>query len=145
MVIPPEVPLISRQRLLDVLQESVAAGSSTVITGRAGTGKSMLTTDFARQCGRRVAWYKVDAPEINLSVFLEYLVASVARENPGFGERSLSHRHPAHSPNVTSLVESYIYDLEKLAEPLLLVVDDLHLVYDAEWVIPFFQRLLGLL
>jgi ATP/maltotriose-dependent transcriptional regulator MalT len=28
---------------------------------------------------------------------------------------------------------------------LLIVVDDLHLIYDAEWVVPFFRRLLPLL
>src|SRR5262249_9126549 len=47
--------------------------------------------------------------------------------------------------DVSALAESCIYDLETLAEPLLLVFDDLHLVYDADWVIPFFQRLLSLL
>jgi ATP/maltotriose-dependent transcriptional regulator MalT len=30
-------------------------------------------------------------------------------------------------------------------EPLLIVIDDLHLLYDAEWVVPFFGRLLPLL
>jgi LuxR family maltose regulon positive regulatory protein len=30
-------------------------------------------------------------------------------------------------------------------EPLLLVIDDLHLIYDAPWVVPFFRRLLPLL
>jgi LuxR family maltose regulon positive regulatory protein len=72
-------------------------------------------------------------------------VASVARENPGFGEKSFSHQDQSASLNVSTLVDSFICDLEKLADPILLVVDDLHLVYDADWVIPFFQRLLGLL
>src|SRR5262249_55916948 len=101
MMIPTEVPLITRQRLLNVLQESLASGSSTIISGRAGTGKTMLAIDFARLCGRRVAWYKVDAPEVNLSNFLDYLVASVARNAPGFGEKSLSHRHLAFSLDVS--------------------------------------------
>ena len=30
-------------------------------------------------------------------------------------------------------------------EPLVLVIDDLHLIYDADWVIPFFHHLLPLL
>src|SRR5262245_56748482 len=93
MMIPSDVPLTSRQRLLDVIPESLTAGSSTGISGRAGTGKTMLAMEFARRCGRKVAWYKVDAPEISLSVFLKYLVACVARENPGFGDKTGSHSH----------------------------------------------------
>jgi LuxR family maltose regulon positive regulatory protein len=151
ITIPQDAPLITRQRLLDVLDESLASGSSTVVSGRAGTGKTIMSTDFARRSGRRVAWYKVDAPEVDLNGFIEYLVASVARECPGFGERTLARRPDASGlaetpgPAVTALVETFIYELEKLAEPLLLVFDDLHLVYDAVWVFPFFQRLLTLL
>jgi LuxR family maltose regulon positive regulatory protein len=145
MTIPPDAPPITRQRLLDVLYESLSSGSSTVISGRAGTGKTMLATDFARRCGRRVAWYKVDAPEVNLNNFIEYLVESVARETPGFGARTLSRLFDPSDSDVSTLAEAFVYDLEKLADPLLLVFDDLHLVYDADWVVPFFQRLLSLL
>ncbi len=145
ITIPIEAPHISRSRLLDALQGSLNSGSSTVISGRAGTGKTMLATDFARGCGRQAAWYKVDAPEVNLPEFMEYLVASVARVSPGFGVKTLTRHRQSFGPNVSELVESFIYDLERLAEPLLVVFDDLHLVYDAEWVVPFFQRMLTLL
>src|SRR5262249_18286881 len=47
--------------------------------------------------------------------------------------------------NIAELAEAFIYDLERQAEPLVLVIDDLHLIYDADWVIPFFHRLLPLL
>ncbi len=44
------------------------------------------------------------------------------------------------------LAEAFLYELQECrGEPLLIVVDDLHLVYDAEWVVPFFRRLLPLL
>lgn len=145
MTIPPEAPPISRQRLLDALQGSLNSGGSTVISGRAGTGKTMLATDFARCCGRRVAWYKVDAPDGDLRVFMEYLVESVARESPGFGGKTLAHHSQSTGQSVSALVEAYIQDLERLEEPLLVVFDDLHLVYDADWVVPFFQRMLTLL
>ena len=32
-----------------------------------------------------------------------------------------------------------------MIRPLLMVIDDLHLIYDAGWVVPFFRRLLPLL
>ena len=47
--------------------------------------------------------------------------------------------------DIAALAEAYAYDLERLAEPLVLVIDDLHLIYDADWIVPFFHRLLLLL
>jgi ATP/maltotriose-dependent transcriptional regulator MalT len=47
--------------------------------------------------------------------------------------------------NMTGLAESLAYELEQAAIPLLIALDDLHLVYDAEWVAPFFSRFSPLL
>jgi LuxR family maltose regulon positive regulatory protein len=94
----------------------------------------------------RVAWYKVDAPDISLSVFIEYLVASVARVRPGFGSEALAGQLQSSGELIVpALAEAYVYDLERQAEPLILVIDDLHLIYDADWLVPFFHRLLPLM
>jgi hypothetical protein len=47
--------------------------------------------------------------------------------------------------DVPLIVESLVNELLQRDEPLLIVLDDLHLVYDEEWVAPFFRRLLPLL
>jgi LuxR family transcriptional regulator, maltose regulon positive regulatory protein len=154
ITIPPENPRVCRQGLLDTLQENLESRHATVITGRAGTGKTMLAVDFARRYMGRAAWYKVDAPDMSLPVFLEYLVASVARVFPGFGRQTLEcqarssgigRNGGGHDFDIAALAEAYVYDLERYAEPMVLVIDDLHLIYDAEWVIPFFHRLLLLI
>src|SRR5262245_65014421 len=89
ITIPNEAPNVSRQGLLDTLRENLKSCHATVINGRAGTGKTMLAIDFVRRYVRRAAWYKVDAPDMSLPVFLEYLVASVACVRPGFGRQTL--------------------------------------------------------
>lgn len=143
---PTELPRVSRERLLKTLRESVAACNSTVIVGRAGTGKTMLATDFARQSGRRAVWYKVDAPDAELKTFFQYLCVSVATARAGFGRKTLARLGETVSgEDVPLLVEYFVYELLESDEPLLIVVDDLHRVYDAEWVVPFFRRLLPLL
>src|SRR5262245_1775787 len=83
--IPNESPHLSRVRLLRRLSESLNSSCTTIVTGRAGHGKTMLAADFARRCERNVAWYKVDASDADLRVFLYYLVMVVARQRPGFG------------------------------------------------------------
>ena len=144
---PGEQPRLSRARLLNMLHGSLSNCTSTIVNGRAGTGKTLLATDFARRCGRRVSWYKVDAADGDLQVFFKYLVESVRRWRPGFGQEALMQLvETATLEDIPVLAEAFVYELlEQKGEPLLMVIDDLHLVYDAEWVVPFFRRLLPLL
>jgi LuxR family maltose regulon positive regulatory protein len=147
--LPDESPRVSRPRLLNTLHASLSACTSTVINGRAGTGKTTLAADFARRCGRRIAWYKVDAPDADLRVFFQYLIESVRRQRPCFGQETLVPLvETATIEDMPVLAEAFVFELLESkgnGEPLLIVIDDLHLVYDAEWVVPFFRRLLPLL
>jgi LuxR family maltose regulon positive regulatory protein len=143
---PAELPRVARERLLVTLSESVEGCNSTIVAGRAGTGKTMLANDFARRSGRRVAWYKLDAPDSELSVFLRHLCASLGGARPGFGEQTLARLGADAAPeDVPLAVEYLVYELLESNEPVLVVIDDLHLVYDAEWMVPFFRRWLPLL
>jgi LuxR family maltose regulon positive regulatory protein len=148
ITLPAETPRLSRRRLLDALDESMSCCTSTVIYGRTGTGKTMLATDFAGRSDRRVAWYKVDASEVDIHAFLQYLVAAVRNQHPGFGRKTLALLSSSGAmPDAALLAESFVYEMTMLEaeEPLLIVIDDLHLLYDAEWIVPFFGRLLPLL
>jgi LuxR family transcriptional regulator, maltose regulon positive regulatory protein len=154
ITIPTDTPPVCRQGLLDALQENLKSCHAAIINGRAGTGKTMVAVDFVRRHVAPAAWYKVDAPDMSLPVFLEYLVASVAQARPGFGRQTLDCWARSSGAggaevggefNIAELAEAFIYDLERQAEPLVLVIDDLHLIYDADWVIPFFHHLLPLL
>ena len=147
VTVPRQAPHVSRPRLLRLLGEGLDSCTSTIITGRAGTGKTMLAKDFARGCGRRAAWYTVEASDGELPIFFRYLVEGIGRQRPGFGRGVLSHF--AGSPgfdDIPSLAEAFLYELQECrGEPLLMVVDNLHLIYDAVWVVPFLRRLLPLL
>jgi LuxR family maltose regulon positive regulatory protein len=155
--IPAPVNHIPRPRLLNLLHESLKFRVSTIIYGRAGSGKTVLATDFAGTCGRPVAWYKVDAPDGDLKVFFQYLISGIRRERPAFGQenllpllRSAEVAEGAEVYRIPRLAEAFIYELQNGAGggdngPLLIVIEDLHLVCDAQWVVPFFQRLLPLL
>src|SRR5262245_42725961 len=129
ITIPTETPLVCRQGLLDTLRENLKSCQATVINGRAGTGKTMLAVDFVRRHVARAAWYKVDAPDMSLPVFLEYLVASVAQAQPGFSCQTLVCRARSSGTggveagaeiNIAELAEAFVYDLERRAEPLVL-------------------------
>jgi ATP/maltotriose-dependent transcriptional regulator MalT len=148
IAIPSPTASVQRPRLLALLNQSLHSCTSTIVTGRAGSGKTSLAIDFAERCGRRVAWYKVDAPETQLRNFFEYLISSIQSKRPGFGSYSLSSliEQPLDIGQIPSIADVFLYELElNSSNPLLIVIEDLHLVCDAEWLVPFFRRLLPLL
>jgi LuxR family transcriptional regulator, maltose regulon positive regulatory protein len=144
---PTEPPRLSRSRLIETLQKSVSSGTSTIVTGRAGSGKTALAVDFAAKCGRPVAWYKVDAPEADPRLFFEYLIASIREQQPAFGAYALMPLINQDMDRIAWLTDAFIYELAEGedAGPLLIVIEDLHLVFDSDWLMPFFSRLLPLL
>ena len=145
---PARMPRVSRSRLLSTLERSMAAGTSTIISGRAGTGKTSLASDFAQKCGRPVAWYKIDAPDADPLVFFSYLISSIQECRPRFGKKLLMPLLAVGELElVDRLAEAFVYELAEgeTAGPLLIVIEDLHLVSDADWLVPFFSRLLPLL
>lgn len=144
---PDAIASLSRERLLTLLSNSLSSCAATILSGRAGTGKTSLAVDFALKCGRASAWYKVDAPDSELPVFFNYLLASIREQRPGFGSPTLaSLLENAKGDGVAKLAEVFVYELgENDQSPLLIVIEDLHQVCDAEWLVPFFRRLLPLL
>jgi LuxR family maltose regulon positive regulatory protein len=144
---PAQLPSISRQRLLSMLQNNLESCVSTVISGRAGAGKTTLAVDFARICSRPVAWYKVDAADVELSIFFEYLIACIRRHIPKFDDSAvLSQLAAEKTDDISLLAENLVYELLEIADnSLLIVIEDLHLICDAKWLVPFLQRFLPLL
>jgi len=147
LTLPSATARLTRRRLLRVLDAHLASYNATIVNGRAGTGKTVLAADFARHVQRAVAWYKVDAADSDLRTFCEYLIETVRRLRPSIVPgRLLELARIIESVRAERLAEAFVFQLsEGHAEPLLIVIEDLHLVYDTDWVVPFFRRLLPLL
>lgn len=145
---PARKPRLSRSRLLITLEKSMAAGRATIISGRAGTGKTALALDFAQKCDRPVAWYKIEAPDADPRVFFNYLIGSIRECRPGFGMKLLMPLLEIGEVDfIDRLVDAFVYELAEgeRDDALLIVAEDLHLVSDSDWLVPFFTRLVPLL
>ncbi|MGQ0760513.1 MAG: AAA family ATPase [Acidobacteriota bacterium] len=157
ITVPTQKPRTSRPRLLDVLTDNLTNYTATIVNGRAGTGKTTLSAEFARRATRSVCWYKVDAADAELGVFCQYLISTLRFQRPRLKAERLMEivgslmeiTESVETDRAEVLAEAFVFQLAEPRqageEPLLIIIEDLHLIYDAEWVVPFFHRLLPLL
>ncbi len=136
--------IIARARLVAHVEKSLAQFSSTLVTGRVGTGKTTLAAEFAKQKDYGVAWYKIETLESEWKVFLAYLTESL-RQSQADSEL-FQQIETADEIENSSITESLAarFALLETEKPLLVVLDDLHSVYDADWFSEFFNALLSL-
>ncbi len=132
-----DVP-VERPRLIEHLEKSAAQFSATLITGRAGMGKTILAADFAAQHGSRTAWYKAESADAEWRVFSSYLLGSLNRCCPNFNHDEFN----AGETEVSAMSEILAaqFNCAAAGEPLLIVLDDLHSVFDAVWFTDFFSN-----
>lgn len=133
MRIPKFYDHISRPRLIELLKKFSAQNGATLITGRAETGKSALAAEFAGNY-RRVAWYQLDAAETDWNLFARYFAAIFDED---FEELKDS------AGEILVFIERLFANFAaKSDEPVLIVLDDVHNIFDAAWFAEFFVSLL---
>jgi len=135
--VPSFAAPVARPRLIEQLKKSSAQFSATLITGRAGMGKTILAADFAVQSRCPVAWYKAETADIDWKVFSNYLLGSLKRCCPEFN----SETSIIENSEVSVVTENLAAGFNCAAEdqPFLIVLDDLHSVFDADWFTDFFN------
>lgn len=141
--IPKFANVTSRPRLTELLEKNFEQFSATIITGRAGTGKTALASEFSRKY-ERVAWYSVAGSDCDWKVFSSYFQA-------GFKDSRLTIKGGENIEINESVIVQYLENLFSrlnvtgTKKPLLIVLDDLHHIYDCAWFADFFNHLLGFL
>lgn len=141
---------VRRPRLFAHLEKSLAHFSATLLTGRTGTGKTALAADFAR-CGLErgdygaVAWYKTETTDGEWAVFSSYFAESL-KACKKVSPSARTRKNLARLDRNQSVTDALAAEFAALREdkPLLVVLDDLHSVFDAAWFAEFFNALLGL-
>ena len=138
--IPQTGRTIARPRLDDLLEKSLSQFCGTLVSGRAGTGKTVLAADFARQRGC-AGWYTIESSDSDWAAFSAHFAACV-RE--AAGQRS---ERPAVTGGTDTeiaqfLVGTFAPVAAKANKQFLIVLDDLHKIFDAEWFGRFFHLLL---
>ena len=113
---------VSRPLLLGRLS-AAAPGSVTLLCAPAGSGKSVLLRSWAAGSEHAVAWVAVERGERDAQRFWLRLIDAVA---DAVGDDVIERVSPAPRLAGTAVVERLLAQLERLAAPLDLVIDDLH-------------------
>jgi LuxR family maltose regulon positive regulatory protein len=128
---PPMRPgLVSRVRLLDWLEASAAA-PVVAICGPAGYGKTVLAAEWAKRDPLPFVWLSIDRHDNDPAVLLTYLAVGLDRVEPidptVLGV--LASRGASISQTVLPRLGAA---LSSKALPVLVVLDDVHLLHDRE-------------
>lgn len=133
--IPRSDNLIERPRLTELLNRSLSRFSAAIISGRAGTGKTTLAAEFASM-SERSGWCSLDSADADWHIFSAHFAAAVSKASN------------IESGSKTESGEAYIEDflISVCSGPDvvdLIVLDDIHHLFDAPWFNDFFSLLIG--
>jgi ATP/maltotriose-dependent transcriptional regulator MalT len=118
---------LPRPRLLERLAEATARELVLVCTP-AGFGKTTLLGDWARHSGRPVAWLSLDQDDNDPARFWRHVAAALDGVRPGIAERVAGLLGPPAPASFEGLMTALINELAAQPGPVLLVLDDYHLV-----------------
>lgn len=128
MVPRPPKPLVERPRLFELLNEGIE-GPLTLISAPAGAGKTSLLASWLALEPREVAWL-APRPQLPEAAFWAELLAAVHQVAPPRSalRRLAGPRSGTPAPFVVELLNGFA----ELEEPMVVIVDDFHLVKGAE-------------
>jgi LuxR family maltose regulon positive regulatory protein len=119
--------VVPRPHLLERL-EAGRRHPLTLVSTPAGYGKSTLLSGWLAAAPCRTAWVSLDDGDGDPGVFLAYVVAALEGACPDAFRRTRALLGAADLPPTRVLSSSLVNELDALSEPLILVLDDYHLV-----------------
>jgi len=141
---PVRPETLHRGRLLDWLSRHVRRRLSFVVAD-AGYGKTTLLADFTQRGNVRCLWFKLDHTDGDWVTFINYLIAAYREAVPDFGRVTLPllANIAAANPTREVVLGTFMSELGRLTEePMLLILDDYHLVDESSDVQLIMSRLL---
>lgn len=144
--IPTLETAIARPRLEELLEKSCAQFGATLVSGRAGTGKTTVAANFSAGY-RNVAWYSVESADSDWSVFSHYFNAALMK-TASFGQSAEVSIFQTDDESPQAEVSRFVSDLFSQVpgntknSPLLIVLDDIQHLFDTDWFTDFFTLLL---
>ncbi len=127
----PRRRLVQRAGITDQLNVGAAEGARLVLVAApAGFGKTTLLVQWlaAEASQHRVAWLALDSGDADIGMFLTDLVAAIQTAEPQAGVDALALLEAGGTVQTNDVLVSLINDLDVLAGPMIVALDDYHVI-----------------
>jgi len=126
----PRHQTVERPRLHDLLRLGCSL-PLTLVVAPAGWGKSTLVADWLRQDRIAAGWVSLDGGDDDPKRFWRYLLLAAGQASPGAGTAALRRLDAAGSDVLRDVLPTFVNEMTSSDAPLVLVLDDYHLVTSA--------------
>ena len=133
LTVPQPRPARVPRPRVDERLARVWTSTVTLVSAPAGFGKTTALAHWwaaAAEPGRSLAWVSLDHRDNDPMLFWSYVVAAVRRAAPGFGDAAAALLDAA-SPSADDVATCLLHDLHDLTVELAVVLDDYHVINDA--------------
>jgi ATP/maltotriose-dependent transcriptional regulator MalT len=144
---PPDLrpSRIKRERLIERLNSNLDLSASFVCAGP-GWGKTTVAAEFLNRTDRAAVWYDLDSSDADIALFFQYLVQAVRQVAPDFGRSTLDMLRSGAGTRPEQLADLFLYELsEAFEQELIIVLDNIHHAFAADWSAAVLYRILPLL
>ncbi len=138
---PLPADFLPRPRLLELLEKG-RENPLTLVSAPAGYGKSNVVCHWLDSTDWLSAWISLDRDDGDLPRFLEYLGAAIESLGQGSGRNVQALAYQSSLPPMETVVRIVSNELDSIPEPVILVLDDYHLIPTSSSVHEFFIQLL---
>jgi ATP/maltotriose-dependent transcriptional regulator MalT len=136
--------LIKRERLTQRLQNNLGLSATFVCAGP-GWGKTTAAAEFIKSTPVPSVWYELDNSDADIAVFFRYLVRAIQQAGVDFGRSTLDLLSSGGASYQEQLADLFLYELsEAVKKELIVVLDNVHHIFSAEWTAQILQRILQL-
>lgn len=133
LFMPPVQPgLVTRPRLLEALDEAWQSGRQLILfSAPPGYGKTTLLSEWIASGRIPAVWLSLDEEDNDPTRFFQYVVLALKQHLPAL-EELLSALNAPQAANLESLTAELVNHLVLVQEPLLLVLDDYHVLHNPQ-------------
>lgn len=129
----PRAGLVHRKNLVELLQSGLYIDGQfsrklTLFSAPAGYGKTTLVSQWLEDVQCPVGWLTLEQGDGDPTRFLSYLIAAFQKASPHLGDSVLSLLEAPQPPPMESTLTRLINDLANFDKPILLVLDDYHVI-----------------
>ncbi|WP_201375892.1 hypothetical protein [Ktedonobacter robiniae] len=127
---PVPITLVERERLLNEV-DTILSLRLLLLSASAGSGKTTLLSAWVARSAassRKIAWLSLDETDNDPTRFWVSVIMALQTCQPSIGEVALSMLHSPQLPHLSTVLTTLLNELTELAEEIVLILDDYHVV-----------------